>query len=104
MMAQPRVRRHRLRRWLPRLVWIGDEIDVCVTFTENRLQPPSTADDALKQLLSGALPEIEERFAALGIEFDTGLGPDGRDWEWDWSLRGPISVRFRGRSSKRDRR
>ena len=104
MTAQRGQWRRRLRRWLPSLVWIGDEIDVCVTFPENRLQQPATADHAAEQLLSGALPEIETRFGALGIEFDTGLGPDGRDWEWDWSLHGPISVKFRGRANRRDRR
>jgi len=79
MTAQRGQWRGRLRRWLPSLVWIGDEIGVRVTFPENRLQRLTTDDHALEQLRSGALPEIEARFAALGIEFDTGLGPEGRE-------------------------
>ena len=30
----------------------------------------------------------------MGIHFDTGAGCGNRDWEWDWSLRGPIEIHF----------
>ncbi len=39
--------------------------------------------------------EIERRLAKLGIHFDTGAGFGMRDWELDWSLTGPMSVKVR---------
>jgi hypothetical protein len=39
--------------------------------------------------------KIEELFAEMGITFDTGGGCGGRDWEWDWSLKGPIKLEIR---------
>lgn len=84
----------RLRRKLPYLVWHGDEVDVRVT---------------LKDLgaLGGEASRVWDAQATLndmGISFDTGSGFHGRDWEWDWSLRGPISVSFRGRARNPERR
>jgi hypothetical protein len=43
--------------------------------------------------------KIEEALSEIGITFDTGASigdPDGdvRDWEWDWSLEGPVKVYF----------
>jgi len=90
----------RLRRWLPRLVWLGDEIDVVVTLTEDKLFQP----DPVGALFSGGFYEIEKQLRDKGILFDTGMGAGGRDWEWDFSLRGPISVRFKGRAAKPERR
>ena len=96
---------YRLRLWLPRLVWVNDEVDVCITFTQHSLNPEtSTEAEALKQLFSGKVYEIEKLMRQLGIGFDTGMGYNGRDWEWDWSLSGPISVRFRGRSKTSEKR
>lgn len=97
------------RRWLPYLVWHGDELDVRVTFKENRLPPLSVSDmrdyqQATQVLHQGTLHECEKHLNDIGIEFDIGLGLDGRDWEWDWSLSGPISVTFQGRAGKPERR
>ena len=47
--------------------------------------------------------QMNKMFAAqtllheLGINFDTGMNMKTgvRDWEWDWSLRGPIRVVFK---------
>lgn len=43
--------------------------------------------------------QAEEALRALGLTFDTGAGMGGdameRDWEWDWSLSGPVEVKFR---------
>lgn len=36
--------------------------------------------------------QIQELFNSIGIGFDTGYGDGVRDWEWDWSLRGPVKV------------
>ncbi len=77
---------------IPRLVWVGDEVDVTVTFTQDPLDP----DDPIAGLYSGGFAEIEKQLRHMGIKFDTGQGFNGRDWEWDWSLSGPINVRFRG--------
>lgn len=98
------------RRWIPYLVWHDAEIDCIVTLTENKLPQinAETPEDAMRECASslsrGSFYEVEKHFAECGITFDKGLGPNGRDWEWDWSLRGPISVRFRGLASKPDRR
>jgi len=45
----------------------------------------------------GKLHEIEKLFLEMGIHFDTGASlcaHGARDWEWDWSLRGPVKVFF----------
>jgi len=41
-----------------------------------------------------ALWRAQDELHAAGISFDTGYAFDSgvRDWEWDWSLRGPVSV------------
>lgn len=83
---------HSFLNLFPRLVWPGQEVEVGVTFTEPSLDPDG---DALAQLREGVLPDIERKLDDIGIEFDTGLGREGRDWEWDYSLRGPIKVTFR---------
>lgn len=78
-----------IRRRFPHLVWYGDEIDVSVTIKAN----PNLAAD------------VESALDDIGLSFDRGGNLDERDWEWDWSLRGPISVSFRGVTidpSKRD--
>lgn len=36
--------------------------------------------------------QIEKLFSQIGITFDTGAGCGGRDWEWDWSLSGPVKL------------
>lgn len=88
--------RRNISRRLPRLVWFGDEVDVCVTFSED----PINEVDPMVGLFSGGMAEIESQLRRMGIKFDRGQGCSGRDWEWDWSLSGPISVRFRGRAKK----
>lgn len=98
------------QRWIPAIVWHGDEIDVRLTFTENRLpdlQTTSPQEAVLvgaRRLHSGSFFEAEKHLRECGIRFDTGLGPDGRDWELDWSLDGPLRVRFIGRASRPERR
>lgn len=48
-------------------------------------------DGAQKKLLW----EISRQLGQLGVMFDTGSDGCVLDWEWDWSLRGPIKVKFR---------
>lgn len=93
----------RLRRRLPYLVWWNDELDVTVTLSQDKLPEMAIAAgedmrEALRPLFSGAFAEIERTFLEMGISFDKGMGCEGRDWEWDWSLKGPISIRFRGKA------
>jgi hypothetical protein len=99
LIAGIKYRLMRLRRKLPYLVWYGDELDVGVTLSQDKLTADSL-DGAFRQFNSCAFVEIEKIFSEMGIGFDKGLGCDGRDWEWDWSLKGPISVRFRSRATK----
>ena len=44
-----------------------------------------------------AMFKAQELLCELGINFDTGMNMKTgvRDWEWDWSLRGPIKVVFK---------
>lgn len=42
----------------------------------------------------GKLFELERLMRELGVSFDTGAGSGWRDWEWDWSLKGPVKVEF----------
>ena len=83
------------RKFIPYLVFYGEELDVGITWKENKLRQNSTIGDAMKQLDSGHLSKIENMLSEIGIGFDKGIGCGGRDWEWDWSLSGPVSVRFR---------
>ena len=94
------------RRYIPYLVWHGQQVDIRVTFLENRLHPvdPDHPEDAVHQLMSGALAKIEQDLREIGIEFDRGLGCGGRDWEWDSSLEGPVSLSFMGVTEKPERR
>lgn len=41
----------------------------------------------------------QRQLRAAGIGFDTGydLTSNVRDWEWDWSLSGPVEVTYRRR-------
>lgn len=77
----------RVRRRLPYIVWYGDELDVRVTLTNEKLFDNS-----------GGFWDCESILSKMDIHFDAGIGGGGRDWEWDYSLRGPISVKFRGRA------
>lgn len=47
------------RRFIPMLVWWGDEIDVVVTFKENKLRA-STLSDALADFNRGSLHEAKK--------------------------------------------
>ena len=89
----------RLKWWLghklPHLVWPGEEVDVHITFKDI---------GALEGKPSPAVWEAQKLFGKMGIGFDTGSGFHGRDWEWDWSLSGPISVTFCGKAKRPERR
>jgi len=43
----------------------------------------------------GKLFEAQKLLNEIGLGFDTGGGCGERDWEWDWSLSGPVHVTFR---------
>lgn len=92
------------RRYIPYMIFYGQEVDTRVTWKENKLRPNSSFQDAQRLLNSGRLHEIERMIGEIGISFDKGLGFEGRDWEWDWSLNGPISVVFRGKCKTTEKR
>ncbi len=83
----------RLRQWLwwqwqwrvPSLVWPGQQVEVVVSFVDFGFTP--------KGLF---LLEAERQLQLMGCEFDRGSGFGDRDWCWDWSLKGPVKVAFRG--------
>ena len=89
-----------LRRKLPYLVWYNDEVDLTMTLIEHKLNP----DDPFASLFTGSAAEVVQAFRNIGIGFDTGCGEGGYDLELDWSLKGPISCRFRGRAKEPGRR
>jgi len=41
------------------------------------------------------LYSVESLLSDMGIEFDTGSDRKSRYWEWDWSLKGPVSIESR---------
>lgn len=94
----------KIKRWfywnvsrkLPRLVWLDQEIDINIRFSEDPLNP----DDPERGLFSGTLADIERQLSDIGVGFDRGQGEEGRDWQWDWSLSGPISVTFKSVAAK----
>lgn len=105
----------RVRRKLPYLVWYGDEVDVTITFTSEGLKLVSEAEaeaattdnkkrkkklynEAEAQLRTNPVTEAENLLRRAGLKFDTGTGFGGRDWEFDWSLSGPVHVTFRSRA------
>ena len=73
-------------RHIPHLVWPHQEVEVGITFTHLPLGTSGVHFESLWQA-ENALHEV-------GLSFDTGAGCNGRDWEWDWSLKGPVQVRF----------
>lgn len=85
------------RRYIPYFVWWQDELDVVVTFSREKLDPDDPSP--VGRLFDGDLHYVEESLRLMGIKFDRGMGWEGRDWEWDYSLSGPISVRFKGRAA-----
>lgn len=98
---------HRIKSWLiwqrrklPYLVWWNDEIDMTITLLGHKLRE----DGDLSDLFTGSGAGVAEAFNSMGIEFDRGVGLGGYDLEFDWSLRGPISCRFRGRTAHPERR
>ena len=49
--------------------------------------------------------QVEALLGEMGIEFDVGgtysdTGAYKRDWEWDWSLRGPVQVTARDQGAQ----
>lgn len=46
----------------------------------------------LSKVPIGKIIHIEELLREVGIDFDRGSGFGCRDWQWDWSLSGPVQV------------
>jgi hypothetical protein len=49
----------------------------------------------LTQTQKDMLWALTRALRCLGIGFDTGSDGAVLDWEWDWSLRGPVKVTFK---------
>lgn len=98
--------RQNISRRIPKIIWHGDEVDVRIVFTEARLRQrvydslEAMTEDVIGQLGTGRMAEIEAMLNEIGVTFDRGVGPDGTDWEFDASLRGPVSVKLIGRAKK----
>ena len=60
------------------------EVEVSIHIETNKMTPEQY--EHLKQ--------AEKHLLEAGISFDTGGGFGGRDWEWDWSLEGPVTVYY----------
>ena len=88
-------------RRFPRLVWYGQEVEVNIQFVSDRLPHTDSPNEALTYLWDGPLNDARNSLLRAGVEFDQGMGFGGRDWQWDWSLRGPVRVEFL-RVAKRD--
>ena len=96
-----------VQRRIPHLVWHNDEVDVTITFRDSgRILDDATFDpEFFSDVVEPTrLYEAERILYEIGLRFDTGSGTGGRDWEFDWSLKGPVSVRFRRRTRKPERR
>lgn len=69
-------------RYIPSIVWRRQSVQVGIHFDLSKVDRQD-------------IFEIEKLLNKNGIYFDTGAGCGNRDWEWDWSLRGPVEVRFK---------
>ena len=84
----------KLQRWakklwacyIPSIVWRRQRVEVGIHFD-------------LRKVNQKDLFEIEKLLSKNGIHFDTGAGCGKRDWEWDFSLRGPVEVRFKRKNA-----
>lgn len=47
-----------------------------------------------------ALLDAEKLLRKAGIYFDTGHGEGKRNWQWDWSLKGPVEVKLKNSVEK----
>lgn len=63
------------------------EVEVLIQF-------PNPTEEQMKHLFNA-----QKELNKAGVSFDTGSGCDGRDWEFDWSLKG-ARVIFRKFKSK----
>lgn len=69
---------------IPSLIWRRDACEVLVAFD-------------LSKVSFDQVRKAEDALAELGVHFDRGTGCGERHWEWDFSLEGPIQVRFKRR-------
>jgi len=69
-------------RYIPSIVWRRQQVEVGISFDLNNVDRKDFF-------------EIERLLSKNGIHFDTGAGCGKRNWEWDFSLQGPIEVRFK---------
>ena len=63
----------------------GEEVEVTIKFDRTKLTP----EQEEKVFQAGKL------LGEVGIGYDSGGSAEEIDWEWDWSLSGPVKVEFR---------
>lgn len=77
------------RRYIPHLVFEGDEIDVRMHFKGLAYLGDHSED-------ANRVYDASYGLHASGVRFDIGSSLEGCDWELDHSLRGPVSITFKG--------
>lgn len=70
------------QKYFPSIIWRRQECEVLVCFDTSKVP--------LEKVL-----KAERAIRNLGISFDAGAGCGTRHWEWDSSLSGPITVKFK---------
>ena len=86
-------------RFIPHLVWYNDEVDVRISFK-------GLVNGVPTHVSTTELHIIENILNKMGIGFDLGFHhmEFRRDWEWDYSLKGPVAVQFRRRVERPENR
>lgn len=87
-------------KYLPYIVWYGQKVDVRLTFKENKLTA-TNINDAFVQFKSGHIYKIEKMLNEIGVDFDTSISEEGRAWDLDWSLTGPVELIFINKSKRK---
>lgn len=64
-----------------------DECEILIAFDLSRVTPEQVR-------------KAEKALQELGVSFDTGTGCGERHWEWDYSLSGPVMVRYKRRGKR----
>lgn len=89
---------------MPRLVWPGQEVDVTIHFNGIGLsQRTGDFNEWLAEIKNAEIKNYYDAIVALnsmGVHFDTGVGLDCAEWNFDYSLSGPVKVRYVGNRKK----
>lgn len=84
------------RRCVPQLVWYGQEVDVRLVFTSYKHDTRRDGPGYRKLHKGDTITNAIELMRHNGIDFGVGTGKHGHDWFFDYSLKGPLRVKFIG--------